>query len=117
MDQFAAFRETARRYLDWWENRASAHDFVRITILLPESLGPEHVRQMVSTVEFHQHPDTRSEPFSEAKLGRWLGWLQAAATAARALTLEECKEINRRYSETSDGPENVHLFPPSLDLP
>lgn len=117
MDQFAAFRETARRYLDWWNERASTSDVARVVMSLPDSLGPGHVRQMVSTVEFHQHPDTPSEPFSEAKLGRWLGWLQAAATAAGALTLEECKAINRRYSETSDGPGNVHLFPPSLDLP
>ena len=37
--------------------------------------------------------------FSEAKLGRWLGWIQGAASANGLMTLDEAKEINRRHSE------------------
>lgn len=37
------------------------------------------------------------EEFSEAKLGRWLGWMQAAVVAAQVgLTLEDMKQINKR---------------------
>ena len=38
--------------------------------------------------------------FSEAKLGRWLGWMQCAVVAADiGLTLEDMKEINLRYAD------------------
>ncbi len=36
--------------------------------------------------------------FSEAKLGRWLGWAQGVACAKNWLTLDECKDINKKYS-------------------
>lgn len=40
----------------------------------------------------------RTEGFSEAKLGRWLGWIQGVACAKGWLTLEDCKRINQRCS-------------------
>lgn len=35
--------------------------------------------------------------FSEAKLGRWLGYAQGVLVANRIITLEEAKEINKKY--------------------
>lgn len=37
--------------------------------------------------------------FSEAKLGRWLGWAQCAVVAAGCATLEEMKDLNRRHGK------------------
>lgn len=34
--------------------------------------------------------------YSDAKLGRWLGWAQAAVVAAGCGTLDDMKEINRK---------------------
>lgn len=43
--------------------------------------------------------DHNGTPFSEAKLGRWLGWIQGAASACGFLTLDEAKHINQRWSD------------------
>lgn len=39
-----------------------------------------------------------ANPFSEGKLNRWLGWIQAAVMAQSngSITLEHLKEVNRR---------------------
>jgi hypothetical protein len=37
--------------------------------------------------------------FSEAKLGRWLGYLQGVLVANQCLTLEECKALNAQYAD------------------
>lgn len=37
-------------------------------------------------------------PFSDAKLGRWLGWAQACVVAGGYGTLADMKEINRKNS-------------------
>lgn len=40
-----------------------------------------------------------SPSFSDAKLGRWLGWAQCAVVAADVgITLDDMKKINQRYS-------------------
>lgn len=36
--------------------------------------------------------------FSESKLGRWLGWAQAAVVASGVATLEEMKHINMEHA-------------------
>jgi hypothetical protein len=37
--------------------------------------------------------------FSDAKLGRWLGWMQCAVVAAEiGLTLDDMKSINKRHA-------------------
>ena len=36
------------------------------------------------------------ERFSEAKLGRWLGWAQCAVVAGGYGTLDDMKQINRK---------------------
>jgi hypothetical protein len=53
------------------------------------SLSLSHIKSM----------EERIEPgFSEAKVGRWLGWAQCAVVAAGLATLDEMKTINLRYS-------------------
>ena len=37
--------------------------------------------------------------FSQAKLGRWLGYMQGVLVAKEISTLDEMKELNRKYSE------------------
>lgn len=59
-------------------------------------LGVTHIRGM---------PE-RIEGFSSAKLGRWLGWAQAAVVAGGCATLDDMKNLNKRCSEaalTSDA--------------
>lgn len=55
---------------------------------LPGSdVGLSHLRSMVQTVEVSD--------FSDAKLGRWLGWAQCALVAANVgVTLADMKKLN-----------------------
>ncbi|QKN87757.1 hypothetical protein IXEL_57 [Microbacterium phage Ixel] len=41
---------------------------------------------------------TLDETMSETKIGRWLGWAQAAVVASGVATLDEMKALNQRYS-------------------
>jgi len=60
------------------------------TTTLSESLGLAHLRDMQTRIT----PD-----FSEAKLGRWLGWAQAAVVASNVgIGLEDVKQLNLRHS-------------------
>lgn len=54
------------------------------------SLGLSHLLDMQSRI---------TPEFSEAKLGRWLGWAQAAVVSHGLMTLEDMKQINRRYAD------------------
>jgi hypothetical protein len=57
-----------------------------------DSLGLAHMRSMLKRIEAGE--------FSESKLGRWLGWAQAALVAANVgVTLEDVKQINLRNAE------------------
>ena len=54
-----------------------------------EELGLDHIRGMFARI---------GDEFSEAKLGRWLGWAQCAVVAAGVgVSLEDMKELNRRW--------------------
>ena len=60
--------------------------------LVDESLGLAHMRSMLARIE--------EGDFSESKLGRWLGWAQAALVAAGVgAGLENVKAINLRYAD------------------
>lgn len=80
MDQLAAFRET----VELAEKRG-----------MPEyggELGLAHLRSMYNRAS--------TGNFSDAKLGRWLGWAQCAVVAAAiGLDLDDMKEINLRHAE------------------
>ncbi len=42
----------------------------------------------------------KSGEMSEGKLGRWLGWMQAAVVAAQiGITLEDMKNINKQFAD------------------
>jgi hypothetical protein len=55
-----------------------------------------HLEDMVRQMEENKSPQGDGG-FSEGKLGRWLGWIQAAGCAAQCLTLEEAKNINMSH--------------------
>ena len=60
-------------------------------------LGLSHLRVMMETVE-------KSE-FSDAKLGRWLGWAQCAVVAAHVgVTLADMKELNMKCASDQYRP-------------
>jgi hypothetical protein len=49
-----------------------------------------HLEDMLRRVE------AAPENFSEAKLGRWLGWVQCAVVGGAFGTLDDMKTINKR---------------------
>lgn len=51
-----------------------------------------------------------SPPFSEGKLGRWLGYMQGVLVANQFCSLEEMKELNRAFADTyTDARGGVEL--------
>lgn len=80
MNQVAAFDET----LALAEERGMPE-------LPGSSVGLAHMREMRGRIQ---------DSFSDAKLGRWLGWAQAMLVAAdTGLTLEDVKQINLRHAD------------------
>lgn len=56
----------------------------------PDALGLNHLRDMRSRIE---------PGFSEAKLGRWLGWAQCAVVASGVATLDDMKRMNMAHAD------------------
>ena len=80
--QLQAFKDT----LSIWADSSKARDLLHSP---KDSLTLKHAEEMLLKI---------NPAFSGAKLGRWLGWVQAAAVSScYTLTLETMKEINRRY--------------------
>lgn len=78
MNQLAAMRETL--------TRAQECGMADIGGLV-EGCDYWHLQDMVERAQVGE--------FSEAKLGRWLGWMQCAVVAAGiGLTLDDMKQIN-----------------------
>jgi len=94
VDQRAAMAETVRQItsmLEWGDVPLSAGEVKLV----------EHIKGM---------PSRMTQDFSQAKIGRWLGWVQGAACAKGWLLLDDCKRINAQFSpalqshnEGSDG--------------
>lgn len=83
MDQLAAMR--------WTLSRAQEHG-MHDMYGFAEGCDYWHLQDMMERAQ--------SGDFSEAKLGRWLGWMQCAVVAAQiGLTLEDMKEINRHHAD------------------
>jgi hypothetical protein len=79
VNQLAAFKDT----IDLAEARGMDEH--------GESLGLRHLRSM--------YEQAAAGEFSDAKLGRWLGWAQCAVVAAAiGLELDDMKDINRRHA-------------------
>jgi len=85
MDMIGAMRATlelARRYdLDMLSSDIPSSDYDNLESMLD--------RVMSNPAEF-----------SEAKLGRWLGWMQACVVinSCGGITLEDMKSLNRKFS-------------------
>jgi hypothetical protein len=96
MDQRSAMDETIElinaRLSEW------TLDHKRINSL-PQELQQTHLNEMWKAVKSGKNPQDTEADFGEAKLGRWLGWMQAAGTALGVLTLDDCKEINKRWAD------------------
>lgn len=48
--------------------------------------------------EIYDYMENNLNEMSPAKIGRWLGWMQAAACASGGIGLEDLKELNRQCS-------------------
>ncbi len=64
---------------------------------LDENLKWDHLREMLAKMESGINPQDSEKGFSEGKLGRWLGWAQASVVAMGLASLEDMKEINKRW--------------------
>lgn len=83
MDQLGAMKATLQlaEERDYWDI-----DFEEVGV------DYEHLKSMVSRI------DGMPTEYSEAKKGRWLGYMQGVLVANAVMTLEEAKEINKRFS-------------------
>ncbi|MBU2051486.1 MAG: hypothetical protein KKH61_21255 [Gammaproteobacteria bacterium] len=83
MNQRAALDETIKQVetiIVWGDVPLSQADFDLL----------RHIKEM---------PVRMSSDFSEAKIGRWLGWVQGVCCAKGWLTLDDCKNINASFRE------------------
>lgn len=80
MNQQEAARETLRQAKEVWPNNPIVKD---------HSFSLEHLEYMM---------DRMFEGMSDAKRGRWLGWMQAVVVAQTVLNLDDMKRINEGYS-------------------
>lgn len=88
MNQLAAMTETL--------TRAQEQGMADIGGLV-EGCDYWHLQEMVERA--HAAMSAPGMEFSEAQLGRWLGWMQCAVVAAGiGLTLEDMKQINLSHA-------------------
>lgn len=80
LDQLIAAENTMKAV----ENRYQNED---TSFSSKPGLSLQHLRDMLRKMQ--------TEGFSEAKMGRWLGWMQAVAVSSTLMTLEEFKVINK----------------------
>ena len=67
--------------------------------LLDPALQRDHLNDMLKQMVENANPQDPDGGFSEAKLGRWLGWMQAAGCAMGVLNLDDAKTINIRHRD------------------
>lgn len=87
MDMIEAAKETLKVAVSKGYDKEGAD----ILEYIPE-LDYPHIKSMVECME--------TTVMSPTKIGRWLGWIQAACVAGTngEMTLEDCKQINKKYS-------------------
>lgn len=88
MDTLGAIYTTTTRVLADPRSRQWVNRSARTRNADPVSM--EHVVDMYDRI--------RTGDFSQGKLNRWLGWMQAVCVMHGVLTLDECKEINKRHA-------------------
>lgn len=86
MNQREAFKETLTLAITNGMDNTSSD--------IPELDFP-HLQRMYNDIIA---ADCDFEPFSEAKIGRWLGWAQAAVVMHGEASLEDMKAINKRHA-------------------
>lgn len=87
-------------------NQRAAFD---ATVRLARSRGMARVKTVSTSLSWghllSMQESIHAGEFSDAKLGRWLGWAQAAVVAANiGVTLSDVKRINMTHSEPGDTP-------------
>jgi hypothetical protein len=65
----------------------------------PKDLQPDHLRDMLRIMESGDNPQHPGEAFSEGKMGRWLGWAQAAVVSMGCASLDDMKQINKKWAD------------------
>jgi hypothetical protein len=71
----------------------------RLASVSPD-LRPAHIRDMLEVMVSGVNPQNPAGGFSDGKMGRWLGWAQAAVVAMGCGTLEDMKSINRKWADS-----------------
>lgn len=82
MNQYEAFRETLQ-----------LANFMHMPAMVGTNIGADHIADMWRRI------NADPSAFSDAKLGRWLGWAQACVVAAGCATLDDVKAINMKWAE------------------
>lgn len=82
MDMRAAFEDTIRLA----EDRGMQADGGELSL--------SHLRDMQARI---------TPGFSEGKIGRWLGWAQAAVVASGVASLEDMKALNMAHADAEPG--------------
>jgi len=70
---------------------------MHIEALSPD-LRPGHLRDMLRMMVSDINPQNPAIGFSDGKMGRWLGWAQAAVVAMGLANLDEMKAINMKWA-------------------
>jgi hypothetical protein len=103
MNMLKAMRDTVARMEEGLQQIAEAGDQSgeeRMHIArLHKDLQPAHIRDMLAVMESGDNPQHPGSTFGEAKMGRWLGWAQAAVVAMDLATLDDMKQINRSNAD------------------
>lgn len=80
---------------------------MRDTLALAELRGMDNITSDYPDVDYPHLKDMfiraqagheDGQPFSESKLGRWLGWMQCAIYSGGHATLDELKAINKGWA-------------------
>lgn len=83
MNQRMAFKETIAY---------ATRNYMPMDNDVDDSLSLRHIIDMDARLD--EHPE-----YSDAKIGRWLGWAQCAVVASGTGSLEEMKQINMRWAD------------------
>lgn len=103
MKMLEAMRETVAKMeegLTWIAEQGDQSGDEQLHLArLDADLQPAHIRSMFKTMESGVNPQDTERGFSDGKMGRWLGWAQAAVVAMGCASLNDMKRINKRWAE------------------
>lgn len=106
MNQMKAMQDTVKLMEDSLQRIAEDGDAAGTEIMriegLDPSLQPQHIRAMLAAMESGVNPQDTEREFGEAKMGRWLGWAQAAMVAMGLADLDDMKALNKLYAGAAE---------------